>query len=435
MSSGPKPAPVSGNQQAAATPKSSGGKKRNGGAPRQLWVLMMIVFVDMMGALIVMPLLPYYAENFQADGFTIGLLTSVFAAAQMFSAPFWGQLSDRYGRRPILLVGLIASAIAYVFFGLATGLWMLFVTRVMQGTGAGTIGVVQAYVADSVEASERSKALGWTTAAASAGVTIGPLIGSALSPLGAEAPGLFAAGLCLLNLAFAWRLLPESSAKGGTRERTSLWRSAGQVVAHPTHPVSSLIWIYTVAMMAFMALSAMMGLYLMERFDITEQQIGFFYTLLGGISVVMRAVLLGPIVDHLGEPRAMRAGAVCMTVGFLLAPLASSVSAFLMVIPLIPIGTAMLFPVSTSLLSQRSDQTLVGQTLGVQQFFRGIAGILGPGVAGAVYEASRDAYVGTDYAGVSLGAPFFLAGAVMVLVAVGTLFVQKHASRHADQRK
>lgn len=431
MSSEPKPAPVTGSQKSTGDQRGAGGKRRNGGAPRQLWVLMMMVFVDMMGALIIMPLLPYYAENFQGDGVAIGLLTSVFAAAQMFSALIWGWLSDRYGRRPILLASLIASAIAYVFFGLSVGLWMLFVSRILQGVGAGTIGVVQAYVADSVGVSERSGALGWTTAAASAGVTIGPLIGSALSPLGYEAPGLFAAGLCLLNFIFAWHLLPESSTRrepGEANDREPLWRSTSRVIVRPANPVSSLIWIYTLAMTGFMALNAMMALYLFQRFGITDQQIGFFYTLLGAVSVIMRAVVMRPIVDRIGEPRAMRVGALCMAVGLLLLPLASKTWIFLLLMPLVPIGTALLFPVSTSLLSQRSDQAVVGQTLGVQQFFRGIAGMVGPGVAGAVYEASREAYLGTEYASLSLGAPFFLSGSIMVLVALGTLFIQKQTA-------
>lgn len=393
-------------------------------APKQLWALMGTVFVDMVGALIVMPLLPYYAVEFQADALMVGLLTSIFAAAQTLSAPFWGWLSDRYGRRPIILIGLCASAVAYIFFGLAQSLWMLFVTRLMQGFGAGTIGVVQAYVADSVSPAERAKAFGWLTAAASAGVTVGPMIGSFLHPLGSEVPGLFAALLCLINVVLAWYVLPESSSRQQQAQRRSPLRAATDVLRHPRHPVSSLIWVYTLAMMAFLALGAMLGLYLMERFGVTETEIGFFYTFLGFVSLLMRAVVLGPAVDALGERGAMRLGALSMSVGFLLMPLASSVTLTVLVMVLVPIGTALLFPASTSMLSQRSVQAEVGQTLGVQQSFRGVAGVISPAVAGWIYKVFSDLCAGTTYSQLGLGAPFFFSGVLMLLVAVCTLYIR-----------
>lgn len=381
-------------------------------APKQLWVLMAAVFIDMVGALIVLPLLPFYADRYDAGGWLIGLMTSIFAAAQLLSAPFWGRLSDRYGRRPVILAGLVASALAYVCFGLANSLVLLFVTRLLQGFGAGTIGVLQAYVSDAVEPSQRAKAFGWLTAAASAGVSIGPLIGSALSQLlGQRGPGLFAAGLCLLNVAFAWRLLREPPREPHDEERRTVLHAVWEVVRHPRSPVSSLIWVYVLAMMAFMGFTAMMALYLKDRFGITETNIGWFYAYVGVVSVLMRAVALGPILDRIGEVRAMRTGSVAMALGFLAIPSLDRLSLFLLASTLIPVGTALLFPTSTSLLSQRARRSEIGQTLGVQQSFRGISGILGPAWAGAAFQ-----WIG-------LGAPLYLSAGIMAFVTLATLVI------------
>ena len=177
---------------------------------KKLAVLMLVAFVDMMGLMIIWPLLPLYAKNLGATATVVGLLAASFPVAQLVSSPVWGYVSDRYGRRPALLVGLGASAFAYIVFGFAHTVWLLFLSRFVQGLGGGTTGVVQAYVADSMVPRERAKALGWLSAATSAGVIIGPAIGSFMHRFGEAAPGLFASALVLVNVAFAWKWLPES---------------------------------------------------------------------------------------------------------------------------------------------------------------------------------------------------------------------------------
>src|SRR5437763_2395094 len=176
----------------------------------KLVVLMITAFIDMVGTLMIIPLLPFYAKEFGANGLVVGLLVSSFAIAQLVSAPMWGRFSDRYGRRPALMVGLGASAIAYVIFAYSGTLWLLFLSRLVQGSGGGTVSVIQAYVADALKPEERAKGLGWLSAATNAGVALGPVLGSQAITLGRHAPGLFAAGLCALNITFAWKYLIES---------------------------------------------------------------------------------------------------------------------------------------------------------------------------------------------------------------------------------
>ncbi|MGH7533776.1 MAG: MFS transporter, partial [Gemmatimonadales bacterium] len=236
---------------------------------RRLSVLIAVGFVDMLGLMMVLPLLPFYALNMNASDVQVGAIIAAFAIAQLLSAPVWGRFSDRVGRRPALLVGLFASAIAFVVFGFATSLWMLFLSRFIQGAGGGTTGVAQAYVADTVRPSDRARALGWLSAASQTGVILGPMIGLLAIKLGTQAPGLLAAGLCAINIYFAWRWLPESKAEvANAAPQRRVWAPAWEVLRHPRERVSQLIWIYGMGMFGFMAINSVLPLYLADRFNV-----------------------------------------------------------------------------------------------------------------------------------------------------------------------
>src|SRR5688500_4323172 len=183
---------------------------------------MLTAFMDMVGVLMLLPLLPFYAKDLGATGFVMAWLGSSFLIAQLISAPLWGRVSDRYGRKPALIIGLSASAVAYVVFAFADSLWLLFLSRIIQGAGGGTVGVIQAYVSDVVEPRNRAKGLGWLSAATNVGVMSGPLLGSAASTWGRHAPGLIAATGCLLNIAFA------SRSPGEPRTGTGACRAAAR---------------------------------------------------------------------------------------------------------------------------------------------------------------------------------------------------------------
>lgn len=375
----------------------------------RLWVLMLTVFVDMIGFLIVLPLLPFYAEKLGADPFKVGALVSMFAVAQMTSSPLWGRLSDRYGRRPMILGGLLISAAAYVLFESADTVWMLFLSRFVQGAGAGTVGVVQAYLSDSVPSSDRAKALGWLTAATSAGVMIGPAIGSLSAAYNLLGPGYLAAILCILNFLFAWWWLPESfpsQASGRRRDAApgATRRTIGSVLRNPRGEVQSLIWIYALGMMAFMAMNGVLALFLERRYSVTEETIGWFFVYVGGVSLVMRSIVLGPAVRRFGEIKILKAGVISMALGLLTIPLTSDFFSLAIAVLLIPVGTALLFPATTSLVTQRAGSDETGLVLGVQQAFGGVARMIGPLWAGAAFQH------------LSISSPFWIAASVMLLV-------------------
>lgn len=371
---------------------------------KRLWVLMVTAFVDMLGYALVLPLLPLYAKDFGANAMTIGLLLAGFAFAQLLTAPLWGRVSDRIGRRPVIVGGQAMSAVAFLLFAVASvlprgedgGQWswpvlLLLFSRLAQGAGGGTISANHAYVADAIKPEQRAQALGWITAATSAGVMIGPAIGSlSLAWTGHDAaPGLISAGLCALNVLFAWRWLPESTTaetRAAPRQRRPLMASVAEVVRHPARPVHTLIWVYASGLLAFMAASSVTALYLSDRFGIGKEQIGYFYVVIGFVSVLMRALVLGWAVRLLGEVRVLRSGALALAAGLVLAPLAASPLGFLLAILCMPLGTALLFPSTTSLISRYASRHEVGELYGVQQAFGGSSRLLAPIWAGAAYQ-------------------------------------------------
>jgi multidrug resistance protein len=373
----------------------------------KLVVLMVTAFVDMVGLLMVLPLLPFYAQSLGAGGLVVGLLISSFAIAQLIASPFWGRLSDRYGRRPALLIGLTASAIAYVVFAFANSLWLLFISRIVQGAGGGTVSVIQAYVADAVAPEDRAKGLGWLSAATNAGVALGPVIGSQTMAGGRATPGLVAAALCLVNILFAWKYLTESrdlaEAHAQPRKPGRSFEAVRRVVTHSAEPPSRLIWIYAIAIGAFQGSNAILALFLAARYGVTEHTIGYFFTYIGVIAVLTRAVILGRAVDYFGEVRLSRIGLILLTVGLasvpfvhrLFSPPVANVGGFAAVVPylplavvvaLLPLGTAFTFPCVTALLSRVTPSHERGLYMGVQQTFGGMARVAFPIIAGFLFD-------------------------------------------------
>ncbi len=409
--------------------------------PANLAVLMLTAFMDMVGVLMLLPLLPFYAKDLGATGFMMAWLGSSFLIAQLISAPLWGRVSDRYGRKPALIIGLSASAVAYVVFAFADSLWLLFVSRIIQGAGGGTVGVIQAYVSDVVEPKNRAKGLGWLSAATNVGVMIGPLIGSAASTWGRHAPGLIAAAVCLVNIAFASRFLGEShnaAAKAKARREQwatvkGVWRIAPiwpvtlitrltlgpQGAASLTHPnpdfAKRFIWVYAIAIGAFygLTLSGVMPFFLMERHGITEKTIGPFFAYIGVLNVVFRIGLLGKVIDRVGEARATRLGIIALALGFLVMPFTSSLVTLAIATALLPLGATLLFPCVTAMLSQVVGDHERGLYMGLQQTVGNITRVLYALFAGAVWDLGH-AHLGQ--AGSYI--PFFASAALVASTAL-----------------
>ncbi|HEV2290238.1 MAG TPA: MFS transporter [Gemmatimonadales bacterium] len=377
---------------------------------RKLAVLMTVAFVDMVGLVMIVPLLPFYATDFGANATMVGILISAFSVAQLVSAPLWGRLSDTRGRRPAIITGLLVSSGAYVIFGLAGSIVMLLLSRLIQGTGGGTIGVVQAYVADASAPEDRAKALGWLSAVTSLGAVVGPALGSVLSDLwGRHAPGFVSAGLCALVALFARGYLEEPSQEHRTGHQPAIPRSSRTAlvgVLRHDDATSRLIWIYTIAIGAFYGTVQIIPLLMAARFHVTERNIGYFVMYLGGMGVVARAGILGWMVDRFREARLSQFGLVLLGAGLMTAAAARTYPVLFLSMTLMPLGTAFLFPCITGLLSRVVASHERGLYLGVQQTFGGISRVAFPVGAGLLIDRW-----GT-------GMPFWISGA-LVLLALG----------------
>lgn len=398
--------------------------------PARLFTLMATAFMDMVGLLMIIPLLPFYVKELGGSGFDIfglhigigsitGFIVAAFTIAQLLSAPMWGRFSDRVGRRPVLLIALAAAGIAYLIFGFAHSLLVLFLSRLVQGAGGGTVGVIQAYVADSTDPKDRARALGWLSATTNLGVALGPVLGSFaialgkrdLMPgsgtleLGRAAPGIMAAGLCLLNIIFAARYLSESRDsiehhEGHPRQtsRQAIWR----VMSHASEPSSRLIWIYAIAIGAFQGSFSVLALFLNARFQVTEQTIGYFFMYIGSISVFTRVLLLGRAVDWLGEANLSRLGLVFLAAGVLGMPLSRNLGMLALAVALIPLGTAFTFPCVTALLSRVINPGERGLYMGMQQTYGGVARIIAP------------LFFGWAFDSIGASSPYFFSSAIIL---------------------
>ena len=376
---------------------------------KRLSVLIATAGMDMVGFGMVLPIMPFYALELKATPEVIGGIIASFSVAQLLSAPVWGRVSDHYGRRPALLAGLIGSTVAFAIFGFAESIWMLFASRIIQGAGGGTTGVAQAYVADSVAPKDRARALGWLSSATAVGLMIGPVFGSVAAHWGHAAPGLIAAGVCLLNVFFAWKWLPESKAPrapGAVVVRRPIWHPAWMVVRHPRRPVARLTWMYAAGMLGFTGMSAVLALYLGNQFGLNEKTIGYVFLYVSALSLVMRALLLGPIVHRIGETGAIRAGTITLALGLVLYPHATTYFALAIVMAMVPIGTALLFPATTALMSHVAEPSEVGTTMGVAQTYAAVARVVAPIISTSAFQRF------------GVGAPFYIAGGIVALVGV-----------------
>jgi MFS family permease len=269
-------------------------------------------------------------------------------------------------------------------------LWLLFLSRIVQGAGGGTVSVIQAYVADATRPEDRAKSLGWLSAATNAGVAIGPVIGSWTSLVNEHTPGLVAAGFCVLNMIFAWHYLIEVRKPGIADGRKQVARSSTaavwQVISHPNEPTSRLILIYSIAIGAFQGTTAVLALFLAWRFGVTEKTIGYFFMYIGVLSVLTRAVILGKLVDHFGEAKLSRYGIVLLAAGLFGLALSHDYVTLALAVGLLPLGTAFTFPCVTSLLSRVISSAERGLYMGVQQTYGGISRVGFPLLFGLAYD-------------------------------------------------
>ena len=380
------------------------------GRRAQLTVFLTIL-LDLIGFGMILPLLPFYAQTFKATPVQIGLLFSSYSLTQLLFAPLLGRLSDRVGRRPILLASITGSVAAYLLFAAAPNFAVLLAARSLAGVAAANYGIAQAYMADVSLPEERSKAMGLVGAAFGLGFVLGPALGGILAQAGDRAVPLTAAVLSGANLLVAFFGLPESlSPEVRGRVRGSWFDLSDLLVVLRDSPLRGLMLLFFLVMFCFSMMEATLALFCQQRFHYGVRQTSWLFVFVGVILVVVQGGLLGRLVKRYGERSLILSGIVLMAAGLVLLP-SSQLWLLLVSLGLLAVGQGVHNPSSLGLLSRLTDESSQGSTIGLSRSFGAVARILGPS-AGTLLFVAGAAW------------PFWAASGLMVValfIALGVL--------------
>jgi MFS transporter, DHA1 family, tetracycline resistance protein len=347
--------------------------------------IFLIVFIDMLGFGLILPLLPYYAETFGASDTVIGLLVASYAAAQLVGAPILGRLSDRFGRRPILLLSLIGTLLGFMLLGFAKTLFILFAARILDGITGGNISVAQAYISDVTDAKNRAKGLGMIGAAFGLGFIIGPASGGLLSQWGYAVPAFVAAGLVTINLLMVALWLPESlppekrTVAGEKRPAVTL----SALVAALKRPFSgSLLITRFFFSLAFSIFQTIFALYALRRFNLGATETGFILTYVGVLSVIVQAGLVGRLSQHFRDDVLIFAGVGIMALSLLGWALTPSVTVLLIILAPTAFAGGVLNTVLSSALTKAVEPQEIGGILGLSASIESATRVIAPTLGG-----------------------------------------------------
>ncbi|MBT3907789.1 MAG: MFS transporter [Rhodospirillaceae bacterium] len=380
--------------------------------------LFLIVFIDLMGFGIIIPLLPFYAEHFHADPFTVGLVMATYSLTQLIAAPVWGRMSDRIGRRPVLLITLAGTAASYIWLGFVDSLAALFAARAIGGAMAGNISAAFAYMADITTREDRAKGMGLIGAAFGLGFIVGPAIGGLLAgadPATADysLPAFAAAGLSLVALVLAVAILKESLSeeiRARIAARPPEQRFQRMVQAFKTPKLGFLIMVSFLATFVFAGMEATFAMWSERTYAWGPQQNGFLFAGVGIVSAAIQGGLIGRLANRFGEAKLIIQGSVALAIGMVLIPFSENLWILALAMAVLAYGFSTLSPSLNSLISLQVDDENQGAIMGVTRSATTFARIVGPAWAGLLF-----AQLGKDW-------PYFVGGGMMLLVAALSIF-------------
>jgi|HubBroStandDraft_1064217.scaffolds.fasta_scaffold00118_6 DHA1 family tetracycline resistance protein-like MFS transporter len=382
-------------------------------------VMLLVVFVDLLGFGVIIPLLPFYGEHFHASPAAITTLMSTYSGVQLLSAPLWGRLSDRIGRRPVILISVTASILAYLWLSSADALWMLFAARAVQGLAGGNISVAQAYIADITTPENRAKGMGGLGAALGLGFVVGPAVGGLLAGgdptnLNVALPSLAAAGLSAVALLIGLFRLKESltpALRAQARKGPGRIAQIRDALGRPQLRILMILFFATT--FAFAGMETTFGLWAYQRLDWGPQQVGIVFAVVGIVLVIVQGGLIGRITKRYGEARVLFVGTVGIGIGLALLAAATEPVLGIGASCCLALGMGLASPSIASLISREAAAAEQGGILGVNQSVGSFARIIGPAVAGQAYELGGPS------------APYAVGAAVMVF----SSFIAYHVVR------
>lgn len=380
-----------------------------------LAIIFAITFIDLLGFGIVIPIIPSYAEaGFGAGDVMVGLVVASFSFTQLLFTPLWGRLSDRVGRRPVLLLGLLLTVISYIMFGMAHSLEMLIFSRLLAGVGGANISAAQAYISDVTRPEERARGMGLIGAAFGLGFVFGPFIGGALVGYGYEVPGFAAAAISAVALLTAIFALPESlpsrrQETGDSETRTPAVStfSLGMLVEALKRPrIGMLFLLFFLITFGYANIYATFPMISTRQFGFSEREVGYLFGFLGIIGAITQGGLIRILGDRFAERQIFLAGAMLTSIGLAGIPFATGTGVLLLVLAVLALGSGLTAPSCLSLISRHADERQQGGILGINQAIGALARVLGPIWGAFVFQV-----LGTSW-------PFLTGGLVLLGVVV-----------------
>lgn len=374
---------------------------------KSLSILFFTLIVIMLGFGMVIPIMPFLVKSFGASGSAMGALMASYALMQFLFAPVWGSLSDRFGRKPILMIGVLGNAIAQLLFGLSTQLWMLFVARILSGIlSSATMPTAMAYISDSTSHKERGGGMGLLGAAMGIGMVIGPGLAGWLATRSLSTPFFLASFLSTIALILVWRILPESlPASERTKEHKIHGPQLGAMAQALLGPIGFLFSMAFMLNFGMTNFESVFGLYASDRFNYGTKEVGILLTVVGLLSAAIQGALTGPATRRWGEEKVIKTALLGTAIGFPLMLVAESYPTILLTLSFFVISNSMLSPSVSSLISKRSAGGQ-GSAMGFTNAFMSLGRATGPVIAGLLFD-------------INLHLPYLFGGIVM---AVGFFF-------------
>lgn len=354
---------------------------------RAATILFITLFLVMVGFGIIIPIMPFFIETLGGGAVELGLFTAAYSLMQFLFAPAWGRLSDRIGRRPVILVGLFGYGLTFILFGFANQLWMIFAIRILSGIiSSATLPTAMAYMADITKGEQRSKAMGLLGAAMGVGMIFGPALGGWLGHFSYSLPFFAAGGLAIVIVPFAMIFLPESLKILGQQSPAEDATKLNLEIIH--HPLFTLFVITLVTNFAMAMFQSTFAYYGADKVGLGPASMGTLFAILGVIGVIIQGGVMGKLVERFGDVTLIKAGTIISAVGLLTILLAPNMLLLFVTTAIFNIGSTLVGPTSSSLVSQNSTGGQ-GAALGLMQSFGSLGRILGPIVGGVLYDLNH----------------------------------------------
>jgi MFS transporter, DHA1 family, tetracycline resistance protein len=398
---------------------------------RPLMIIFLTIFIDLVGFGIVIPLLTFYAEEFRATPFDIGLLVSSYSLMQFIFSPLWGSLSDRYGRRPILFFTILGSALGSLILGLAGTLLVVYAGRILAGIMGGNLATAQAYIADVTSKKNRAKGMGLFGMAFGLGFILGPALAGVLSKFGMRVPFLFAAGLSFANAILLYFILPEPPKHSeNLSERKGRIAELFGALRRPRFAIVTLEYFLLVT--AFSIMTTAFAYYTMVKFGYDAERTGYLLAYVGFLAAVIQGAVFGKLSARFGEAPLVTFGSFALVVSLFLVPFigrdSGGLVALLLGIAAFALGNSLASPALTSLASKITDEASQGRSLGILQSAASLARVFGPLLCGVLL---NNAYDKVDDA--TLFRTFWTAAAIMLAAFLTAIYYTRFMKRKSEE--